>query len=177
MKIATGKFILVVILVAISCSTIAEETGAHNALPNLLARLSGEWTMTGDVRGKPVNYQLHSEAVLNNTFIELHMTDVSAPPKYEARVFIGFDPKTQRIIAHWIDSFGAAFSIPPGIRRIDGNQIEFEIPYPDGPFKDTFVYAGQADAWTLTIDSGDGTGTTKHFAAYAIKRGIGDDHG
>jgi hypothetical protein len=56
-------------------------------------------------------------------------------------------------------------------------KIEFEIPYPNGPFKDTFAYAQQTGTWTLNIDSGDGKGAWKHFAAYTIKKGTGDDHG
>jgi hypothetical protein len=121
-KISICNLILVGVIAAMSASTVAQESVVYGAIPNLLARLSGDWTMTGDVRGKPVSYRLHAGAVLNKTFMELQMTDISEPPKYEARVFIGFDPKTQRIIAHWIDSFGAAFSIPPGAGRIDGNK-------------------------------------------------------
>lgn len=168
MKTNLWSVMAVLMMETISGSTMAQETVVHDAMPDLLVKLSGDWKMTGDVRGKPVSYRLHAETVLNKTFIELHMMDVGEPPAYEARVFIGFDPKTQHVIAHWIDSFGAAFSIPPGIGRIDGNQIEFEIPYPDGPFKDTFAYAQHSDAWTLNIESVDGTGAWKHFASYTI---------
>jgi hypothetical protein len=90
--------------------------------------------------------------------------------KYEARVFIGYDTQGMRIIAHWMDSFGAAYSIPPGVGGIESKQIRFEIPYADGPFRDTFVYDEARDVWTLDIESGDGKGQWQHFASYKITR-------
>jgi hypothetical protein len=37
----------------------------------------------------------------------------NTPPKYEARVFIGPDTLAGRALAHWLDNFGAVYSVPP----------------------------------------------------------------
>ena len=64
--------------------------------PPLLRQLDGEWSMTGDVLGKPVSYLLVAGPTLRARFSELHMRDVSDPPQYEARVFLGVDEETGR---------------------------------------------------------------------------------
>ncbi len=146
------------------------ELVANDQRPPLLAALDGHWTMTGDVLGKPVEYALTVSPVLAGAFTELHMLDVATPPHYEARVFLGHDAKSGEIIAHWLDVFGGRASIPPGTGRMSGETIEVVVPYPDGPFRDTFTRDPLRNRWTLTIESSDPAGRWKHFAAYTIER-------
>lgn len=61
------------------------------------------------------------------------------PPQYEARVLIGYDAESETVIAHWLDSFGAKYSVPRGTGTVSGNTIQFTVPYENGPFLDTFV--------------------------------------
>jgi hypothetical protein len=136
--------------------------------PALLDRLVGRWRMAGHVRGKSVIYRLEAARTLGGRFVELHMTDVATPPGYEARVFLGHDPKTGQVIAHWLDGFGAAFSVPHGVGAIRGDTVRFEIPYADGPFRDTFVYRRKDGAWTFTLEAGDGAGNWKPFGEYLV---------
>lgn len=137
--------------------------------PALLAALDGTWVMVGDVRGEPVKYNLIASPVLAGTFTELHMTDVQTPPQYEARVFIAHDKDSGHIIAHWLDVFGGRGSIPHGTGRITDNTIEFIIPYADGPFRDRLTHDAGRGTWRFTIESSDGSGQWKHFAAYEIQ--------
>lgn len=138
--------------------------------PQALRELDGHWIMSGDVMGKPVTYRMTAGPTLHGNFTEMHMDDVQRPSQYEARVFIGYDPKGDRVIVHWMDSFGAAYSIPHGNGSIDGNTIAFTFPYPGGPFRDTLTYQPDLKTWTLVIESSTAGGSWQHFARYDISR-------
>jgi hypothetical protein len=86
------------------------------------------------------------------------MNDVQVPSQYEARIFIGFAGESQQVIAHWMDNFGAAYSIPHGTGSMAGNVIEFIVPYPE------------SDSWTLEITAQQPDGSWKHFARYDFRR-------
>jgi hypothetical protein len=100
------------------------------------------------------------------------MNDVQVRSQYEARIFIGFVSDSNQIIAHWMDSFGAQYSIPHGTGSISENAIEFIVPYPDSPFKDRFEYSPEGDAWILEITAQQPNDTWKHFAKYSFRRTI-----
>lgn len=134
----------------------------------LLERLVGGWRMTGHVRGEAVGYHLSVRHVLDDRFLELHMRDTAALPRYEARIFIGRDTISGRIIVHWLDTFGAAYSVPPGYGSITGDTLRFEVAYPDGPFRDTFVFRRTEGVWELHIEAGNGQGAWRTFARYTV---------
>lgn len=138
--------------------------------PPLLQRLDGEWIMTGDVQGKPVTYTMVAHATLGGAFTELHMLDQGEPSGYEARVFIGHAETGDAVIVHWLDSFGARYSIPHGTGRLAGNAIEFTIAYADGPFRDTLVFEPRTERWELRIAAGQPDGSWAHFARYEPRR-------
>jgi hypothetical protein len=138
--------------------------------PLILRKLDGNWIAAGDVMGKPVQYNVVAMPALQGQFIEISMNDVQVPSQYEARVFIGFDSDSNTIIAHWLDNFGARYSIPHGTGTISDNTVEFIVPYPSSPFKDRFEYCPEDDAWTLEITAQQPNGTWKHFAKYSFTR-------
>jgi hypothetical protein len=148
----------------------AQSAASPAALDSLLDRLVGHWTMQGTVRGRPATYALDAARTLRGRFVELHMRDVHEPPAYEARVFIGVDSAGRRYIAHWLDNFGAAYSIPPATGTARGDTLELDFPYPDGAFHDTFIYQRPNDAWTMRLESADGAGGWKLFAEYRARR-------
>ncbi|MFL5613502.1 MAG: hypothetical protein ACJ796_07580 [Gemmatimonadaceae bacterium] len=53
---------------------------------------------------------------------------------------------------------------------MSGDTIIFDIPYPTGAFRDTFVYARATDSWRFTLESADGHGGWQLFAHYDVKR-------
>ena len=138
--------------------------------PPLLKQLDGEWLMKGDVLGKPVTYLLVAGPTLRARFTELHMRDTAEPPQYEARVFLGVDAENGELIVHWMDDFGARYSIPHGTGRIDGSILQFTFPYADGPFRDTFEFDQRNGTWHFRIEAGQPDGSWKHFARYEIRR-------
>jgi hypothetical protein len=162
--------LLMICLLTVASGALVDAAAAAGERPALLVALDGRWTMVGDVVGKPVKYDMEVLPTLQSTFTELHMTDVQTPAKYEARVFIGVG-KGGEVIVHWLDSFGAQFSIPHGTGAITEDTIVFNIPYPDGQFRDTLTYRPAEQAWTLTIEAAAADGSWKHFAKYDIRRG------
>lgn len=164
---AVERILVVALLLALSWQS-AHAAGTYTR-PALLAALDGHWTMVGDVRGKPVKYDMEAFPTLNGTFTEMHMKDVRVPSEYEARVFIGVD-ESGKVIAHWLDSFGAIYSIPHGAGSITGNVIVFTIPYPSGSFRDTLTYQPDQKIWLLDIEAAKSDGSWQHFAKYTIRR-------
>jgi len=138
--------------------------------PAILQKLDGNWLVTGNVREKPVQYNAMTASALQGRFTEISMNDVQVPSQYEARIFLGFDDDSNQIIAHWMDSFGAQYSIPHGTGHISENTIEFIVPYPDGSFKDRFEYSPEGDSWTLEITAQQPDGAWKPFAGYSFRR-------
>jgi hypothetical protein len=157
-------------LLCVGISGLAAQTANPATMEGLLDRLVGKWQMTGSVRGRPVTYTLDATRVLQGRFVELHMEDVNRPPAYEARVFLGVDSAGSRYIVHWLDRFGAAFSIPHATGHARGDTIVFTFPYPTGAFRDTFVYDPRGDRWYFRLESADSTGGWRLFADYHVQR-------
>jgi hypothetical protein len=135
-----------------------------------LQRLVGEWRMVGIVRGRPAEYRLKAERTLAQRYVELHMLDVALPPQYEARVFIGADTVRAGVLGHWLDSFGAAFSVPHGTGVVQGDTMTLTIAYPAGTFRDIIVLGPGPDEWVLRIDAATADGDWRRFAEYRITR-------
>jgi hypothetical protein len=146
----------------------------HPTIPErqpLLKALDGQWQMSGDVMGKAVTYKMQAGPTLQGAFTELHMNDVQIPSEYEARVVLGYDEESKTLIAHWMDSFGARYSIPHGTGHISNNIIQFTIPYEGGSFRDTLTYNPTAKTWLFVIEAAKPDGSWQHFARYSISRG------
>ena len=158
-------------LLLLACAGAA---GAQQRSPagmdSLLEHLVGRWEMSGTVRGEPATYDLVVTRVLGGRFVELHMTDVHQPPAYEARVFIGVDSARSCYVVHWLDAFGAPYSIPHGVGTATGDTIRFGFAYADGPFRDMFVYAPRTGGWYFRLESGDSIGSWRLFAEYQLRR-------
>jgi len=135
-----------------------------------LDNLQGSWLMDGTLGGKPVRYLADGQRVLSGGFLKLHMVDVGSPPQYEAELFIGFDPKADDFVAHWLDQFGAAGArvVASGTRQ--GQRLVLHFPYAEGAFRDTFVWRPASTSWTLLLESQRADGTWAAFASYTLTR-------
>lgn len=159
---------LLAIALAASSAFAQEPVPSSDKRPALLKALDGQWVMTGDVLGKPVTYDMVAAPTLHDTFTEMHMKDVQVPSEYEARVFIGVDPESQAVIVHWMDNFGAKYSIPYGTGQLSEDTIQFTIHYDDGPFRDTLSFHAEDRSWTFVIEGSQPDGSWKHFARYEM---------
>jgi hypothetical protein len=137
---------------------------------SLLERLTGNWTITGTIRGQPATQTLHAEWVLHHQFLRLDMRDVNEPPAYQATVYIGYDNLSERYVVHWLDGFGGRFSETLGYGRRDGNAIRFMFEYPDGPFTNTFTLDPRSNAWSWLLRTKRADGTWGTFAELKLAR-------
>ena len=126
--------------------------------------------MSGTLDGKPVRYRADGQRVLQGGFIELHMIDAASPPRYEADVYIGFDPKAHDYVAHWLDRFGAAGARVVAQGKRVGEQLLLTFPYADGPFRDTFTWQPSTKSWTLLLESQAADASWPTFASYTLTR-------
>jgi hypothetical protein len=149
---------------------LAAQSPGPAAMDSLLGHLVGQWQMTGTVRGHPARYTLDAMRVLQGSFVELHMVDMSQPPAYEALVFIGVDRASGQYIAHWLDRFGAAYSIPHARGSARDDTLWLDFPYPSGAFRDMFVYDPGTDGWYFRLQAADSTGEWGLFAEYQVRR-------
>ena len=140
-----------------------------NAADSLLDHLVGKWTMVGQVRGKAVTYHLDAARTLRGRYVELHMVDAAPQSDYEARVVIGVDTTGRGFVAHWMDSFGASYSVPAGAGPLLPNAIQFSIPYPTGTFRDTFAFDPKAGTWHFRLEAFT-NGRWSDFATYDVRR-------
>jgi hypothetical protein len=151
--------------------SVAAQAPPGPPTPPLLEHLAGRWTMKGTLRGQPVTYRLDAGWTLQHRFVELHLRDTEhTPPQYEARVFIGPDTLPGLVLAHWLDNFGAAYSVPSATGRIRGDTLTLDFPYPEGAFHDSFVFDSARRAWTIRLDQADKAGGWKRFAEYRTTR-------
>ena len=164
--VATASLVMLVAMGAVH----AQEHPKIPDRPAALKALDGNWVMSGDVMGKPVTYRMVAGPTLQGPFTEIHMSDVQVPSEYEARVFIGYDAKIKTVIAHWMDSFGAKYSIPHGTGRVTKDSVQFTIPYKSGSFRDTFTYNPVSKTWVFVLDAAKPDGTWEHFARYSVHR-------
>ena len=151
--------------------TLAHGQNVENR-PDLLQRLDGSWTMSGDVRGKPVTYSLEAKPGLLGAFTELRMQDIQVPARYAANVYIGYDQPTKTVIVHWMDSTGAKHSIPHATGTIKENTLQFTFPYEGGNFRDTFTFDPAAGSWIFALESQQPDHSWKHFAKYTVVRNM-----
>jgi hypothetical protein len=161
-------------LVLVLCTTALQAQRDLRPRPPLdvmLDKFVGDWTMTGTVMGKPVEYRMEGRRTIQGKFVELHMIDTKRPPAFEARVFIGPDTTDRGYVAHWLDNFGASFSIPHATGGMRGDTVSLVFPYETGNFRDTFIWDGTTNTWYFRIDSASGT-KWKLFAEYYVRRRV-----
>lgn len=164
----TQRALLFIMIAVAASAPLAAQTPAST--DSLLERFVGQWAMAGTVRGSPATYALDVSRVLQGKFVELHMTDVHLPPGYEARAFLGADTAGTGVIAHWLDNFGAAYSVPTATGAARGDTLVLNFPYPTGAFRDTFVYDRTRDRWDMRLERANANGGWTLFAQYEAHR-------
>jgi hypothetical protein len=136
---------------------------------DFIDNLVGDWKLNRKIRGTEVTNTVKAEWVLNHQFLQIHIKDVANPPTYEALVLIGYSYADKQYIAHWCDTFGGKFSAV-GYGKRNGNSIEFEFKYPDGPFYNTFTWDAKAKGWTCRLEAQGKDGKRALFAEDTLRR-------
>jgi hypothetical protein len=136
-----------------------------------LARLEGDWDLTGSVRGESVHQHAACRWVLKGGWLRFALTDLAQPPGYEASVFFSYDARAGDYIVHWLDQFGAAGARVVGSGHRDGETLVFGFPYAEGAFRDTLTLAADGRHGTLLIEQQGKDGGWSTFASYRLVRG------
>jgi hypothetical protein len=157
---------LALLLLGSAASCAAKEVTEEEVL---LDALLGRWRMVGTVHGDAVTYDMTAERVLGGRWVRLHMKDVKRPPGYEANVYLAWDFKAQRVVAHWIDTFGAAPSTTLGYGNARGQVLELRFDYPDGAFRDRFTWEPAKKRWRFLIESAK-AGGYETFGDYVVTK-------
>src|SRR5579862_6314841 len=99
---------------------------------NVLDQMTGDWKLTGTIRGQKAEHAISVEWVLNHQFLKIHEIDTrdrSAANWYEALVLLGQDNVSERYVIHWNDVYGGRYSETLGYATRSGNRIEFLFEY------------------------------------------------
>lgn len=137
---------------------------------DLLDKLIGQWSLTGEIGNRPVKNSFTAQWILNHQFIELNFIDVASPPAYLAKVSIGYDCIIEKYVVHWLDNFGGRFSETLGYGLRKGQTIEFRFEYPDAPFINQFIYDNKNDSWHLHMTTKNDKGDWVVFGDEYLKR-------
>jgi hypothetical protein len=143
---------------------------AATADEQYLDGLVGKWDMRGMLGGQPVRYRTDAARVLQGGFVRLHMIDATAPPQYEANLYLGFDTQAGDYVGHWLDRFGAAGARVVATGRREGEVLVIVFPYAEGMFRDTFTRHPDRGTWSLLLESQEKDGSWSTFASYELTR-------
>jgi len=137
-----------------------------------IEHLTGTWTLTGDVMGKPAHHTVHAEWVLNKQFMRIEeRTSPDAPAderRYDAIWFLGYDEVSDRYVMHLMDIFGGRFSETLGYGKADGKTLRFVFEYPDGPFHTDFTWDPAKQTWTWLMQQKNKSGQWTKFATLTL---------
>jgi hypothetical protein len=167
-----GRANLLAALLLVASGTLGIQASAsgNNADDAYLDHLQGSWVMEGNYAGKPVRYRAEGQRVLRGAFLKLRMIDAASPPQYEAELFLGFDPKANDYIAHWLDNFGAAGARVVARGERQGEILTVTFPYAEGAFRDTFTWQPAAKSWSLLMESQRSDAAWKTTAKFTLTR-------
>ena len=160
-------FLLLPILVFSLKLTCAQSTPSEGH-DDLVDRMAGAWTLTGQVMGRDAHHDVQAEWVLNRQFLRIHEKTAEGAPaserRYEAVWFLGYDSTSERYVLHLMDVFAARYSETLGYGTRDGNSLRFVFEYPDGPFHTTFRWAAETGTWQWLMEQKNKDGKWTIFA-------------
>jgi hypothetical protein len=118
---------------AVSVALAAGGSSAAQPQPvRVFDRLAGCWTVSGQVRGKPIRNLASGRWVLDGAYFLLQLKSAPGEKPYQAAIFFGRKAKGE-ILVHWLDPFGAEFSQYPGLGLETATGVDATWAYPDGP--------------------------------------------
>ena len=155
----------------LASAALAQQPGPGHPQPplhdELLDQLVGFWDLTGMLRGEPVHERVYAEWMLNHQFLAIHRKSVEGPD--ESILYIGFDPVSERYVAHRLDTLGGRGSETLGYGIRSGDKIQFVFEYPSGPYHFTVSWDAAAKSWQFVLESKDRQGHWSTFATQTLR--------
>lgn len=141
----------------------------------LLDHLVGQWTMEGTIAGQKTVHDVSAEWVLGHHYLALHEVSrekqKDGSPKYEATIYIGWNPQPKEYACVWLDVYGGLAVESIGTASAKENDIPFVFKDEKGAvtFLNDFVYDPQADTWEWHMDNVTAAGA-KPFGRVKLTR-------
>ena len=169
--------VLAVALVLASRPSDAKQAVSARADPRreLLERMIGHWVLRGVIARQQTTHDIDAQWVLDKEYVQIHEVsrekDAAGKPRYEAIVYVVWDPKAGEYACLWLDTTGLDVFPPKGVghARPEPGRIPFIFEDPDGGTHTTFAYDRAKDAWSWTIDN-EAKGTLTPFARVTLTR-------
>ncbi len=143
----------------------------------LMAKMSGEWVMTGTIDEKEVIHDVIVDRILKRQYLRIHEVsrekDADGQPEYEAWIHIAWDKENAEYVVMWLDNTATTNFAPEGVGhgKPDGDRIPFVWKSSDGSgIHNTFKYDRASETWTWEIDNVDKSEKASPFARLTLKR-------
>lgn len=136
-----------------------------------LQNLSGTWDLTGRMESVELHQRCEGRWVLDNHFFQLDCEAI--PPDtsgYRSKYVIGYHSEKKQYLFHLFDTFGGSYAETIGRGTREGNRIPFLFDYPQGPFKNIFVWDEGSREWKMILSQQNEEGEWKLFAEKTLNR-------
>lgn len=168
-RMCTGFVLWVGVCIAGALAQSAADRPAAGP-DGLLDRLSGRWVMTGTIEGQPTTHDVEAAWVLGH-YLQLHEVSreksPAGTPAYEARVFLGRQPRTGAYVCVWLDNSVVGSS--GGVATAEGSRLPFVFKSGQGAFYNTMTYDPETDRWRMVME-GESNGGRTPFADLTLTR-------
>ncbi|MBL8550816.1 MAG: hypothetical protein JNJ73_12600 [Hyphomonadaceae bacterium] len=141
--------------------------------PDLLGKMTGRWTLTGQIAGQNTVHDVEADWVLQESYVRItevsRERDASGKPAYEAIVLIGW--LKDHYVCFWFDNTEVASGDVTCRAPLTGDSIALEFRDGQGAliFTNTFAYRRAEDAWTWRM-VGSENGQDALFGDVTLRR-------
>jgi hypothetical protein len=139
---------------------------------DLLDKLAGKWTLSGNMMGRELLQGCSGEWVLHHKFMRLDCRETRHPPllgvRYESSMYVGCSSDSQRYVVYLLDIFGGGDTLGFGHRI--GQAFQFTWASPNSVTENTFTWDAESGVWTSSIRQKDRSGQWKVFAEKKLRR-------
>jgi len=150
---------LPLLLAAMPIGPARAQDGSADPQRELLERLTGHWVMRGTIRDQPTMHDVDAQWVLDRGYLQIHEVsrerDEAGKPRYEALIYVVWEPKLGEYACLWLDTTGVAAFPPEGVGRAkpETDRIAFVWGDADDGIHNTFTFDRATDTWSWTIDN------------------------
>lgn len=147
----------------------------HRENQQALAKLVGNWTLSGTIGGKRTVHSVRAVSWLHGNYVRLEErsqeVDSQGRPAYEATVYVGWNSHTLAYVCTWLDST----AVEDGSGSCTGQPAPNAMPFifcngaGDTIIATTFTYHPSSDKWDWAIDNLDAS-TRTPFARVVLTR-------
>jgi len=119
----------------------------------LLDKLSGNWAANGTAGDHPLMERVFADWVLHHQFLRLYTRESTG--RYESELYIGYDPASDRYVAHMLDVLGGRASETLGFGLRTGDQLQIVFDRPTLSVRHTLNWSTKESSWQYQIEVKD----------------------